>query len=286
MPPKMIWTLQSSVEKKPPSRPQGPIKVLSTTKTSATIEWRAPEDDGGLPLSAYVLEKREFPRSTWSRVDKISPDMTSNTIQNLTTGSDYFFRVMAENKAGPSPPLEMDKPVRIKSPYVVPEPPTGPVYFSHLDATSVVLDWRAPRDDGGAPVLNYRIEVSQNQETWTEVTIVDGDLTKTKAKNLATDKKHYFRIFAINKVGTSKPLESDAVTPKRPVGPPGKPVGPLEAKAITRDSVQLDWKPPQDDGGLPITGYIIEKREAMRMTWSRADKTTDDEDTGGTCHWR
>lgn len=67
-------------------------------------------------------------------------------------------------------------------------------------------------------MLNYRIEVSQNQETWTEVTIVDGDLTKTKAKNLATDKKHYFRIFAINKVGTSKPLESDAVTPKRPVG--------------------------------------------------------------------
>lgn len=50
-------------------------------------------------------------------MDKISPDMTSNTIQNLTTGSDYFFRVMAENKAGPSPPLEMDKPVRIKSPY-------------------------------------------------------------------------------------------------------------------------------------------------------------------------
>ena len=70
-----------------------------------------------MPLTAYVLEKREFPRSTWSRVDKISPDLTSYCVQNLTTGSDYFFRVMAENKAGPSPPLEMDKPVKIKSPF-------------------------------------------------------------------------------------------------------------------------------------------------------------------------
>ena len=50
-------------------------------------------------------------------MDKIKPDMTTYCVQNLTTGSDYFFRVMAENKAGPSPPLEMDKPVRIKSPF-------------------------------------------------------------------------------------------------------------------------------------------------------------------------
>ena len=101
---------------------------------------------------------------------------------------------------------------------VAPEPPTGPVYFSHIEATSVVLEWRSPRDDGGAPVINYRIEVSQTQDTWTEVTIVDGDVTKIKAKDLTTDKKHYFRVFAINKAGTSKPLVSDAVTPKRAVG--------------------------------------------------------------------
>ena len=62
-------------------------------------------------------------------------------------------------------------------------------------------------------------------------------------------------------------------------GPPGKPVGPLEASATTRDSVTLEWKPPQDDGGSAITGYIIEKREAMRMTWNRAEKTTDDKTT-------
>lgn len=101
----------------PPSKPQGPIKVSSITKTTCTIEWKAPEDDGGVPLTAYVIEKREFPRSTWMRVDKISPDITTYCVQNLVTGSDYFFRVFAENKVGPGPALEMDKAVRIKSPY-------------------------------------------------------------------------------------------------------------------------------------------------------------------------
>lgn len=101
----------------PPSRPQGPMKILEVTKSSAAIEWRPPDDDGGLPLTAYIVEKREFPRTTWNRVDKISPDFTNYCIQNLPTGSDYFFRVTAENKAGTSPPLEMDKPVKIKSPY-------------------------------------------------------------------------------------------------------------------------------------------------------------------------
>lgn len=56
-------------------------------------------------------------------------------------------------------------------------------------------------------------------------------------------------------------------------------MGPLEAAATTRDSVTLEWKPPQDDGGSAITGYIIEKREALRLTWTRAEKTTDDTTT-------
>lgn len=59
-------------------------------------------------------------------------------------------------------------------------------------------------------------------------------------------------------------------------GLPGRPVGPLEATSTTRDSVTLEWKPPKDDGGSPVLGYVIEKREAMRMTWSRVDKTMND----------
>ena len=60
---------------------------------------------------------------------------------------------------------------------------------------------------------------------------------------------------------------------------PGKPVGPLEATDIQRTSVTVQWKPPTDDGGSPLTGYVVEQREAKRLMWTKVatvkpDKTT------------
>lgn len=80
------------------------------------------------------------------------------------------------------------------------------------------MEWRPPRDDGGAPVTGYKVEMSITQDTWTEVTITEAEVTKIKVKKLATDQKHYFHIFAINKAGISKPLDSDPIIPRRPVG--------------------------------------------------------------------
>ena len=50
-----------------------------------------------------------------------------------------------------------------------------------------------------------------------------------------------------------------------------RPSAPKELKfgAITRDSVHLTWEPPDDDGGSPLTGYVVEKREVSRKTWTK-----------------
>ena len=36
-------------------------------------------------------------------------------------------------------------------------------------------------------------------------------------------------------------------------GPPGKPKGPVEVLDVQKDSVLISWKPPEDDGGKPLT---------------------------------
>jgi len=36
-------------------------------------------------------------------------------------------------------------------------------------------------------------------------------------------------------------------------GPPGKPKGPIEVLDVQKDSVLISWKPPEDDGGKPLT---------------------------------
>ena len=91
--------------------------MKDVNRTSCTIQWNPPEDDGGAPLKNYLIEKRDATRTSWSRADKISPDITTHCVQNLTEGAEYYFRVFAENKVGTSEPLEMDKAVKIKSPY-------------------------------------------------------------------------------------------------------------------------------------------------------------------------
>lgn len=43
---------------------------------------------------------------------------------------------------------------------------------------------------------------------------------------------------------------------------PSPPEGPLEITDMTPETCSLAWKPPLDDGGSPITNYIVEKFEA------------------------
>jgi len=41
------------------------------------------------------------------------------------------------------------------------------------------------------------------------------------------------------------------------VGKPGK-TGVPEVKDLQRNQVELTWKPPTDDGGSPVTNYVVE----------------------------
>ncbi len=47
----------------------------------------------------------------------------------------------------------------------------------------------------------------------------------------------------------------------------------LQISDITKNSVSLVWQKPNYDGGSPITGYIIEKKESLGAKWSKANLT-------------
>ena len=49
---------------------------------------------------------------------------------------------------------------------------------------------------------------------------------------------------------------------------PGPPSGKLRASKVTQDSVTLDWLPPLDDGGSPLTAFIIEAKDGKAKDWS------------------
>lgn len=42
-----------------PGKPEGPIKISDVHKEGCTLKWSPPEDDGGVPISHYVVEKMD-----------------------------------------------------------------------------------------------------------------------------------------------------------------------------------------------------------------------------------
>lgn len=43
---------------------------------------------------------------------------------------------------------------------------------------------------------------------------------------------------------------------------PGKPEGPIKISDIHKEGCSLKWNPPADDGGVPLSHYLVEKMDA------------------------
>lgn len=43
----------------------------------------------------------------------------------------------------------------------------------------------------------------------------------------------------------------------------------LRAEEFAGEALTLYWNPPKDNGGVDVTNYIVEKREAGSPTWSK-----------------
>lgn len=49
-----------------PGPSKGPIEFKNITADSITILWEPPENNGGSEITSYLVDYREFGRSTWS----------------------------------------------------------------------------------------------------------------------------------------------------------------------------------------------------------------------------
>lgn len=90
------------------------VKVTDITAETATITWQTPEDDGGKPITLYIVERREANRRTWNKIgDSTSLEFS---VSNLVENNQYVFRIFAQNDVGLSEPTESDT-ITAKNPF-------------------------------------------------------------------------------------------------------------------------------------------------------------------------
>ncbi len=97
--------------------PPGKPDVTAIDATEMTIKWAPPETDGGSPIIGYTVERKDVSSTRWSRVNRELVSETTMKVTGLMERSEYMFRVIAENKAGPGPPSESSDIYMAKPPF-------------------------------------------------------------------------------------------------------------------------------------------------------------------------
>ena len=96
--------------------PEGPLQISDVKADSCVLKWKPPKNDGGAPISNYIIEKFDTKKGEWQKVSSFCRSPFYE-VTGLNEGSEYKFRVSAENVYGQSQPLECEKSVVAKDPY-------------------------------------------------------------------------------------------------------------------------------------------------------------------------
>ena len=101
-----------------PTPPEN-VRVSDIFKDSCVLHWEAPKDDGGTPLTHYMVEQMDVSsaRGAWRDIGEIQANTRTYKVQHLEEKSKYKFRIRALNKIGPSEPADLQDTVLAKDPW-------------------------------------------------------------------------------------------------------------------------------------------------------------------------
>jgi len=209
-------------------------KLISATPNNkvpiAITGLKAVPGDGKVTLSWLVSSSaldditgyrvREFKTGSDSFVShSILGKSTSATIDGLTNGVPYGFRVLGVNADGIGPESNI-----IYATPILQAKTTGkvPVQIGDLRAipgdNQVKLEWSAPFDNG-FPITAYQIIQSKTgSSSFTTISKSD-TIPKAIITGLTNDASYNFKVSAVNSEGTGKESNSVSATPKSATAP-------------------------------------------------------------------
>jgi len=262
--------------------PCGQPKCIDWGPDFAELTWAPPEFDGGAPITHYVVEMKEKNMGQWVEgktftVDEVQQmgNLIKGKQEGLIEGCEYQFRVRAVNKGGPSKPSPPSLPMIAKTRFLPPHligdgmhditlkkgrPIRYDLWFGGEPAPSVewIRDGRTLANDEATS-----IELYCKNTIYTERNTV---LNIPKA-----DRDRDTGLYTIRLTCEAGTFEASGYVNVLDVPLKPRNLNPDEVRA---EHVKLSWDPPADDGGTPITGYIVRYMDIDSGEWATACTTT------------
>ncbi|XP_059186118.1 immunoglobulin-like and fibronectin type III domain-containing protein 1 [Centropristis striata] len=255
-----------------PTPPLGPEDIIESSSSCIEFKWRIPKDNGGSPITNYVLERQQIGRNSRKKLGKIGPEPKYRDT-DVDHGRKYCYHIRAETDQGLSEKMETDDIQAGTKAY--PGAPSTPKIVSAFK-DCINLSWSAPTNTGGTNILGYIVEKRKNgSNLWGQVNPPD-ELIKEKkyaVKEVVEGMEYEFRVSAVNISGAGEPsTPSEFVFARDPKKPPGKVID-LKVTDSTYTTLSLGWTKPTEEEGVKdeAKGYFVELRPAENPEWGRCN---------------
>jgi hypothetical protein len=186
--------------------------LISSTVGDGTLafSWYVPGNLAGM-VDLYQVEQATSANGPWNIV--ASTSNASYSASGLANGTTYYLRVAAHGALGWSGYSEAWALTPTK-PATIPSAPTActATQYGGPGYVTAYIDWNAPASDGGAPIINYHVNV------WDHGVLIKSVDTADSSTDLFTILPLYdpngpsgwyqVRIFARNQVGDGYPCET------------------------------------------------------------------------------
>ncbi|XP_075892851.1 fibronectin type-III domain-containing protein 3A isoform X1 [Nelusetta ayraudi] len=232
--------------------PPFPPELEMAGVTWLCVKWQRPSSSPKEDDIFYILEMEEE-GSGYGFQPSYDGEELSCTVKNLHRSTKYKFRVAAYNSEGKSNPSQV---VEFITNPDKPGSPCRPVIRGRVLPNSFKMAWEPPKDDGGAAVTKYVVELSEGLTGLSWELVYSGPAKEHVCEGLKPGCSYQTRIYCLSEGGQSPLSETLQVqTPAVPPGPcqPPRLVGKPKAREL-----QLRWGPPQVDGGSPVSCYSVE----------------------------
>lgn len=249
-----------------PTVPSQPLTITAsiTSNKKVLLDWSAPADDGGSPITSY--DYYTYADDGYGEVWLSTGDTLTEKSWHgagFSAGLTYTFKVRAVNAIGIGTETES---VTLTIPANT--TPSAPLLLTASEGNaSVYLSWNEPADDGYVVVrgesLKYQYRYRQSGGTWNSWNSEQWDQYATQS-NLTNGMTYEFEVHAVNDVGIGTAASVSAT----PTGTAAPGVPQYFDTDGDNGSVDLWWDPPEYDGGSSITDYEYRYKESSSSNWN------------------